>query len=364
MTRMATRYGQVVDAYELCNEPNFVRFWPSGPDPAEYVRLLKAGATAVRAADPTAEVVFGGTQWNDYEFLEGAYTAEPQLGRYFDVMAVHPYTPLTAPSPEEIRRGTDGRITKDSFAGYREVRKVMNAHGDDKPIWATEMGWATTTEGQPAPGVTERMQADFLEHAYRFLEQDPFVEVAFWYNLRNNYLDQDADTWETQMGLLRTDFTPKLSYEAFKGVGESEDAPVEPNAAAPSSAPSVTVPAMSLRVDVGGRSERRRHRLPVTVTGELRDHRSGQLRMVIQRPVARHGSIVWRTVSRARLVAGRRTLRFPAHAPKQIRLESAGQLLAGSAGQTCSCGEVQDLSGRATWPAIVLNDAGASRRFR
>ena len=35
------------------------------------------------------------------------------------------------------------------FTGYREVRATMLAHGDDKPVWMTELGWNTQST---APG--------------------------------------------------------------------------------------------------------------------------------------------------------------------------------------------------------------------
>lgn len=227
MTETATRYDGMVEAYELWNEPNFNRFWPSGPNAAQYVELLKAGSLAVREVDPDAEIVFGGTQWSDYRFLEDAYAAEPNLGEYYDVMGVHPYTPPAAPTPEEIRRDPDGRMSKDSFPAYREVRAVMLEHGDDKPIWFTELGWSTSSQDQPGGLVSEEQQADYLKRAFDYIEQDPYVEVAFWYNLRNNWDQYDADTWEGQMGLLRTDFSPKLSFAAFKDVGATDPAPLD-----------------------------------------------------------------------------------------------------------------------------------------
>ena len=42
------------------------------------------------------------------------------------------------------------------------------------------------------------------------------MQVALWYSLRNNFWDNDADTGESQFGLLRTDFSAKPAYAAFR----------------------------------------------------------------------------------------------------------------------------------------------------
>jgi hypothetical protein len=219
MNVVATRYRGQVDAWEIWNEENFDRFWPTGPNAAQYAQLLKAAYPAVKAADPAVPVVFGGLAFNDYAFLEQAYAAVPELGRYFDVMATHPYTLPVAKPPEEAWLDGNGRVSKDAFSGYREVRSTMLARGDDKPIWLTEFGWSTNTV---LAGVSESDQADYLTRAFRCLEQDPYVQVAIWFEYRNNYWAGDADTWEDQLGLVRTDFSRKQAYESFKSYGPGQ----------------------------------------------------------------------------------------------------------------------------------------------
>jgi hypothetical protein len=207
---VATRYAGKVSAWEVWNEQNTSRFWPSGPSPSAYVPLLKATYPVVKSIDTNALVVFGGVSQNDYHYIEGAYAAGAK--GYFDVMAVHPYP---GPHPPEAVWYGNGRIGTTAFTGFTEVRKSMLAQGDDKPIWITEFGWSTTTTA--SWGVTYEQQADYLTRAYRLLEAYPYVEMGVWYNLRNNHWNDDADTWETQLGLMRTDFVKKPSYYAFKG---------------------------------------------------------------------------------------------------------------------------------------------------
>jgi polysaccharide biosynthesis protein PslG len=215
---LARRYMGRVAAYEIWNEENYRRFWSTGPDPEAYARLLRSSYVSIKAVDPSAKIVFGGLSTADYRFVEAAYDAGAKGS--FDVMAVHPYTYCGTSGPSEIRRGSNGRITRDSFLGYREVRASMLARGDDKPIWLTELGWNTSSEpcnpaaGMWQGGVSEKTQARYLSQAFRLIDGDAYVEVAIVYDIRNGV--GDADTPEAQYGLLHRDYSPKPAYDAFK----------------------------------------------------------------------------------------------------------------------------------------------------
>lgn len=228
MRFVATRWSEKIDAYEIWNEQNIARFW-TNPSAAEYTRLLQAAYPAVKAVDPTAPVVFGGLSTSDYAYVEATYAAGAR--GYFDVMAVHPYTYCGTGSPDEIRRTADGRIARDAFLAYREVRASMLARGDDKPIWLTEFGWNTATVGcDPSRGfwqggVSEALQASYLTRSFELFALDSYLGPAFAYNLRNNYWEKDADSAEARYGLLRTDFSPKPAYEAFRAVAGLAPAP-------------------------------------------------------------------------------------------------------------------------------------------
>jgi polysaccharide biosynthesis protein PslG len=208
---MAARYyPQGVEAFEIWNEPDTSRFWKPAPDPRAYAALLRAAYPAVKAGAPGMKVLFGGTSGNDYAFISEAYAGGAQ--GHFDVMATHPYTGSL--SPDVAWRNGTGRLSEWAFTSYREIRSLMLSKGDDKPIWFTEMGWASATQGWST--VSAQVQADYLARAFQILRHDPYVGVAFWYNLRNNHWDHDADTAEAQFGLFATDWTPKPAYAAFQ----------------------------------------------------------------------------------------------------------------------------------------------------
>ena len=97
----------------------------------------------------------------------------------------------------------------------------MLDHGDDLPIWMSELGWSVTTAKCPTDssqnaGVTRDQQALFLTHAYACLANDPYVENASWFSL------QDFDKTESlgyRYGLYDFNGSPRPSLAAFQRAG-------------------------------------------------------------------------------------------------------------------------------------------------
>ena len=211
---MVRRYQALgVHAYEVWNEPNTSNFWPSGPNAADYATLLAAAYPAIKAADPTATVILGGLSKNDYDYLAQLYAAG--AGRYFDVVAVHPYTGTADPT-WCWNQGTTTKLAKDAFCGIQEVHNTMVANGDSaKKIWLTEFGWSTTTG---AYGVSEATQAAYLTKALDKIRSSyPYVQAAFWYSFRNDVSRNEVPgDYEANLGLLRINFNPKPAYAALK----------------------------------------------------------------------------------------------------------------------------------------------------
>jgi hypothetical protein len=204
-----------VRAFQIWNEPNHPRFWPSGPKAAEYVPLLRAGYEAAKEAHPGALVLLGGLSKSDFYYLEDVYRLGG--GPYFDAVAVQPYT--FGVDPTASWKGVHGwedpdRISINAFPAVREIRRSMVAFGDaHKKVWLTEFGYSTTTKDG---GVSPARQAAFLTKAYRYVERFPWVETLFWYAARNSPFHGDRDEYEARFGLLTSDFRPKPSYAALR----------------------------------------------------------------------------------------------------------------------------------------------------
>lgn len=235
---ITARLGDRVDAWQIWNEPNTTRFWTGNV--SNYVELLKVAYPAAKAGDPTSPVLFGGLSLSDWPWVRDAYAAGAKGS--FDAMAVHPYTYCGSTGPDDVRT-SNGRITRDSFTGYREVYAEMTAAGDGaKNIWVTEFGWNTSTKpcdpgaGYWSGGVSEDQQAKNISRAYEIFAQDAYVPVAVLYSARNNYWTADADDGEARFGLMHTNYTAKPGYAAYKNITQVTSTP-------PPSTPPATPPA-------------------------------------------------------------------------------------------------------------------------
>lgn len=159
----AKHFAGRVDLWEIWNEPNNgVRFWKPREDGAEYARLLAAAYPAVKRGNPSATVLLGGLIYH-YEgivtdaatFLGDAFTYDPELGRWFDVLALHPYAhypPQATPEQDDGREQPVGQMVA-------RTRALLSYYGAAKPVWITEDGW-------PVYGsVDEAAQARFTVRA-------------------------------------------------------------------------------------------------------------------------------------------------------------------------------------------------------
>jgi hypothetical protein len=218
-----------IHSWQVWNEPNIPAFWSTGPDPAAYVRLLEAVGSAIRGADPTAEIVAAGLPYAESGMTIGAFIdamyADGARGT-FDTIAIHPY----ASSPAVV------------LGILQAVRQQLDRLGDpDRPIWATEFGWAT---GGPPVTVTtsETSQAKQLRDTIALMAQarDSLHLRGFiayrWRDVGPN--DGQNDVWALHTGLLRQDGSAKPALDAFRAaatgwLGRSADVGQPTNALRP-----------------------------------------------------------------------------------------------------------------------------------
>lgn len=145
--------------YEIWNEENLgFRFWQPREQPDRYADLLAASAAAIRRADPSAQVMFGGmfehaeVNLDAETFLQMAYRAHPGLARDYDILAVHPYAIYPPSVAPEVDADATGEL--DEPLMIARLRAALAYWGDpQKPIWVTEVGWPV------AKNVDEDLQA-------------------------------------------------------------------------------------------------------------------------------------------------------------------------------------------------------------
>jgi hypothetical protein len=194
--------------YELWNEPYFA---DRNRDPSAYARLVRAAVVAGRAANHAARFLIeadllyqtlGGGLAN---WIGGMYAAVPDLGRYFDGVAVHPYGGNPAIyTPDTNTNDQPGRI--------EQVHAELVAHGDgDKPLWVTEIGWSTCSGDDLC--VSEAQQAAYLRTFLRLASTtwSSYVRAVFVYSLRD-LAPAPRDERVAWYGLLRPDLSRKPAW--------------------------------------------------------------------------------------------------------------------------------------------------------
>lgn len=204
--------------FEIWNEPFLGVFSAGDADPAKYARLVRASARAGHAANPAAKYIMAADvsatdDWSEWHaWIDPMYKAVPDLGNYFDAVAVHPYA---VDDPDAWHPGS--YLARWETPRIEQIRREFVSHGDgEKRFWVTEMGWSTCT-GDPNC-VTERQQADYLARFFQQVTTDwsSYVDAVFVYHL--NDLGTDQSDKENFFGLTRRDGSKKPAYRVVQQV--------------------------------------------------------------------------------------------------------------------------------------------------
>lgn len=194
---VVTRYRRYIKHWEIWNEPDNPLFWKPRPDPAAYAELLIRTSKAIKEVDPDARVLIGGVNPFDTQYLRRV--AEAGAWNSFDILAIHPY--IDPYTPEEGNIG----------ASLDKMHVLTYRYGA-KPIWATEIGWASGPGDRDAQGKTDASaQSSFLVRSMLLLWLSG-VERTFWYMLKD---DAHNPYGLVEYGRGRTDFRIQLRKPAF-----------------------------------------------------------------------------------------------------------------------------------------------------
>lgn len=127
-----------VRTFEIWNEEDGSYFWWPGPDAATYDQLYAMARTAIRAVDPSAQVIVGGLTDAlpkpgaslDYAgwFVTWMLYADPALKGNIDGFGLHPY-------------GADAGAVEQMVATFRHEIDGLGFQAN--PIDITEFGWTT-----------------------------------------------------------------------------------------------------------------------------------------------------------------------------------------------------------------------------
>lgn len=205
--RTVSRYCDRIKCWEVWNEENLKQFWAEDPNPEDYANLLRETYRVIKEIDPNLVVVYGGLAGVPADFF--AKTLDAGVADFFDVVNIHPYRGgLTTPERVE-------RFQKEIEAFQEELQKRNVAK---RPIWITEMGWATP------PSLAEtnrRVVAAALQRL--FPGQTP--RVAFFYDQR--YEPAAARSQEDLLSLLPENYRSKKNLVSFLDADEMRTATPE-----------------------------------------------------------------------------------------------------------------------------------------
>lgn len=217
---LANRYEGRLAGIELWNEPDLDTFLRvdhlAGAGDYDldrtrraniYADMVRASYPRIKDVAPSLPVVVGAIEGSDASFLQMLYDAG--VRGHYDALSFHPYNGPDSPTSDR-----PGQASQYVFkTGVPRMRDVMVSNGDSaKPIWLTEFGWPTCTDGD-FNCVSEADQALFIKQAFQMIRRDfGYVQTASVYELRNS---RTGNCRECQYGLLRGDFSEKPAYPAF-----------------------------------------------------------------------------------------------------------------------------------------------------
>ncbi len=207
-----------IRTWQIWNEENF-KYFVARPNPAEYGKLVRISSTAIKGADPEAQIVLGGMfarpkegqgRWKKIkprpayfatEFLEQMYKRTPGIQKKFNGIALHPYT------------YNYQELTPD----IEEVRAVLKRNHDaGKGLWITELGWSSqhpTSTNLFAKGVSG--QATQLKGAFSLLRSHQAkwrIQRVYWFSVDDQ---AGACNFCDGSGLFGAGFTPKPAWSAY-----------------------------------------------------------------------------------------------------------------------------------------------------
>lgn len=244
----------LIEAYEICNEPNRAEWLskdvsPFQPDPSLYAQMLQVAHERIKAVDPAAIVVSAGLApvgriegtcggWNGNNCSamdEREYARQMFLlgaGDYFDAFGYHPYGFAYAPEtdPTSVSNGF-------AFRGVEVMHDLLGQYGlEHKPIWATEFSWLRDPSADGAGpewchrdpayednfgwmDVPEVQQANYITRSFQYADENwPWMGAMFVWNLDwHNYgwLCNPARYFSVRKDNDTDPGAPALAYDAL-----------------------------------------------------------------------------------------------------------------------------------------------------
>lgn len=201
--------------FEIWNEENTPTYWSTGPDPAQYASLYLAARSAIRAVDPTAEVIIGGLAEDGgpfdpgmdvaAQFVQQMFASDPALYGNVDGFGLHPY----------------GTTARDVAAWVAHFRQALIALGEGSaPIDVTEFGWTTGPRARETWRGWMMLEAGlFLSHSncgVRLLAPYDWINPGLLHEFGSDYGLVNRSGIDPSMRLAGTTWFRALTLAAAK----------------------------------------------------------------------------------------------------------------------------------------------------
>lgn len=195
-----------IASFEIYNEENVKQWWDGTA--ADYNRVLRAGAVAVKSAVPHTQVIFGGMVYPDADWIDAACRSHGNANA-FDILPFHAYPETWTPKNITVENYLD-----QGMPGSFRTAFLPNVDNGcmGQPIWINEAGFATS------PGKTERDQANQWARAIATFLSPPRVEHLGIYQVRDRKKSEKIIGEEENyyLGITRADRTEKQAFHLLK----------------------------------------------------------------------------------------------------------------------------------------------------
>jgi hypothetical protein len=206
-TWMAKHFRGRAQYYEIWNEPN-IDYWNPAPSPEEYGRLFKAVVPAIRAADPSAKIIFGALAGADRNFAKRSLDA-CACADSIDVFAYHIYPDyghnLNPEAMDDAQHaGESPRALREMVRNYPGIRK-------DLVFWNDEFNSIPSWEGSD-----ESVQAKYIPRGLLY-DRAAGVRTFVWLIVGATDGNESDDFGMLHGLMLRPeDFTPRPVFAALQ----------------------------------------------------------------------------------------------------------------------------------------------------
>jgi hypothetical protein len=201
---VVARWGDSIICVDPWNEPNLTTFFTGTK--AQYVALLAAVKTAVRAVNPNMSVSVGPLSLNDYPWLDSLFS-NGLTGAMFDNLDVHPYPysyqldagghiidPTAMPAYAEL----DGSV----IGGIHKMESVLASHGvTGKTLCVSEVGVSTDLVDASTPNqrMTGEGAAALIATIVDQLRRIPHMKAIAVHQIKDT---DSVQTWASTFACL------------------------------------------------------------------------------------------------------------------------------------------------------------------